>query len=314
MHRKIAIGIAIFLCAGAYLIHAFGFEQRTILFDLIIIFFISIDLGSVTSGILRRLSVVVGALAFGLCVIEGLALSLEPKPPIAIQSEGLVVHRDVLGWGPAGPGAYHSARIDAKAKQTIYDVTYTFDENLLRATISGNGQTIAFFGDSYTLGEGVNDAETMPQAFADETGRTFRIINFGFSAYSSQQFLRAMETGLFDKVIGANPRLFVFLTSPWQDDRVACKAKYVAEAPRYILADGAIKFCGICGESQRFRVIARRRRRGNRSVVFEMSITIIQGDDNCWATINRGNVPRFRRSCCPAKYKRGYRTLYKNNT
>ena len=44
-----------------------------------------------------------------------------------------------------------------------------------------------------------------------------------------------METRQYGKAIGRHPALFVFLTAPWQSDRVACKATYVAGAPRYLL-------------------------------------------------------------------------------
>ena len=91
---------------------------------------------------------------------------------------------------------------------SIYKAEYTIDSNLLRETLSAEtGPTIAFFGDSFTFGEGVNDAETLPQAFADLLGRRERVLNLGFSGYGPHQFLAELQTGRFDGVIGAQPRL-----------------------------------------------------------------------------------------------------------
>ncbi|MGH6796646.1 MAG: SGNH/GDSL hydrolase family protein, partial [Methylocella sp.] len=110
-----------------------------------------------------------------------------------------------------------------------------------------NGPAIVFFGDSYTFGMGVNDAETLPQLFADLLDRKQRVLNLGFGGYGPQQFLRELETGRFDGVIGTQPRLFVFLTAAaLHVERTACKPIWVRFGPRYALENGQVTLKGLC--------------------------------------------------------------------
>jgi hypothetical protein len=60
--------------------------------------------------------------------------------------------------GPEHAGRFHAEKTDPKSATPIYstDYYYTIDANLLRETHSADtGPTIAFFGDSFTFGEGV---------------------------------------------------------------------------------------------------------------------------------------------------------------
>ncbi len=186
-------------------------------------------------------------MVFGLFVIEAAAYVMKPGQVI-VSSEGATVRRPIIGWGPQRAGRFHSEKSDPKTGALIYSADYTIDSNLLRQTVSAATQpTIAFFGDSITFGVGLNDADTLPQQFADlDPGE--RVINLGFTGYGPQHFLREMETGLFDSVIGPQPRLFVFLTAPWHAERTSCKASWVIDAPRYALEDGKIAFKGACFE------------------------------------------------------------------
>lgn len=242
-----AIGVPACLCLCAYLIYASRFAPHTIAPYLLLLFVLLADVISLVPDCARGPFLVLAALAFGLCLIEGVAFAFDAGAPVSIKTKGLIVPNKIFGWGPGGPGVYHERRFYPYSGQTIFNVTYTFDKNSLRKTVSSDhGPAVAFFGDSYMLGVGVGDQDTMPQAFADLTAHRIRVLNLGFWAYSPQQFLRAMETGAFDKVVGPDLRLFVFFTSPWQSDRVACKADYVADAPRYVLQNGKPVFSGLC--------------------------------------------------------------------
>ena len=120
---------------------------------------------------------------------------------------------------------------------------------------AGTGPTIVFFGDSFTFGVGLNDADTLPQVFADLLGRKQRVLNLGVPAYGPQQFLAELQTGRFDHVIGAQPRLFIFMTAPWHAERTACKAIWErSSAPRYELENNQIMFKGECNKGQILRV------------------------------------------------------------
>ena len=110
-----------------------------------------------------------------------------------------------------------------------------------------DGPTIAIAGGSDTFGIGVPDSGTLPQAFADLTGRRLHVVNLAFSGYGPQQFLRIIETGLDDDIL-KRPRAFVFPTSPTLAERSACNRGYALNGPRYELVDGKVTFVGTCAE------------------------------------------------------------------
>ncbi|MGH6852029.1 MAG: hypothetical protein ACREDJ_02295, partial [Methylocella sp.] len=218
------------------------------LFTFFFVFLVFADLAPLLRGKARNGLVVLASLAFGLCVIEAVATRLEPKT-LRNVTKGWSVARPVIGWGPEHSGRFHAERRDPKTGAVIYLADYTIDANLLRQTTSSEkGPAIVFFGDSYTFGNGVNDAETLPQAFADLRDRKERILNLGFTGYGPQQFLRELETGLFDPVIGPRPRLFIFLTAAFHAKRTACKEYWTPHAPLYALENGQIVFKGACNE------------------------------------------------------------------
>lgn len=216
-------------------------------FSFFFVFLVFADLASLLRGKGRNGFVVLASLAFGLCVVEGIATLRGLKASTTI-TQGRVVPRPVIGWGPEHAGRFHAEMRDP-AGAVIYVADYTIDANLLRQTTSvEKGSAIVFFGDSYTYGDGVNDAETLPQAFADLINRKERILNLAFSGYGPQQFLRELETGLFDSLIGSRPRLFIFMTAAWHAERTACKATWTPHAPLYALENGQIVFKGACNE------------------------------------------------------------------
>ncbi|MGH6845410.1 MAG: SGNH/GDSL hydrolase family protein, partial [Methylocella sp.] len=206
-------------------------------------------MASLLRGKLRDGLVVLVSLAFGLSIVEATATILETKVS-TVTTKGWSVRQPVIGWGPEHPGRFHAEKTDPESGVSIYRADYTIDSNLLRKTHSAEtGPTIVFFGDSFTFGLGVNDAETLPQLFADLQGRRQRVLNLGFSGYGPQQFLAELQTGRFDGVIGAQPRLFVFLTAAaLHVERTACKPIWVSFGPRYALENGQVALQGLCYE------------------------------------------------------------------
>jgi hypothetical protein len=210
-------------------------------------------MASLLRGKLRDGLVVLASLAFGLSIVEATATILETKvSPSPVVTNGLLARQPVVGWGPEHAGRFHAKKTDPKSGALIYEADYTIDSNLLRETHSvETGPTIVFFGDSLTFGEGLSDADTLPQVFADLLGRQQRVLNLAFSGYGPQQFLAEMQAGRFDGVIGAQPRLFIFMTAPWHADRTACKAYWEGSpAPRYALKNNQIVFKGECNKGQ----------------------------------------------------------------
>jgi hypothetical protein len=206
-------------------------------------------MASLLRGELREGLVVLASLAFGLSMIEATAAikEFEASPVVTnVWSVG----QPIIGWGAPRAGRFHAEKTDPKSGVPIYGVDYTFDSNLLRETFSvETGPTIAFFGDSFTFGMGLNDAETLPQVFADLLGRKQRVLNLGFPGYGPQQFLAEMQAGRFDGVIGAQPRLFIFLTAAaLHVERTACKPFWMRHGPRYALDNGQVALKGACYE------------------------------------------------------------------
>ncbi|MGH6846115.1 MAG: SGNH/GDSL hydrolase family protein [Methylocella sp.] len=227
-------------------------------FRLATFFLAFLELASVASllrGKLRDGFVILASLAFGLCVVEAVARILEFNKG-TIFLEGLFgPRRPVVGWGPGQAGRFPMVLTNLASGATIYSTHYTIDADLLRQTHSGASEpTIVFFGDSFTFGVGVNDADTLPQQFADLLDRKQRVLNLAYSAYGPQQFLRELETGLFDHVIGSRPGLFVFLTAAWHAERTACKRYWVRWGPRYALENGEVALKGACYEGLSLRV------------------------------------------------------------
>lgn len=153
-----------------------------------------------------------------------------------------------LGYTAYGPARYQSINYDKRTGHVVYDVVYSISELGFRETVGKqSGGSIVFLGDSFMFGEGLNDAETLPQAFSDLTARANNVLNFGFHGYGPQQGLRMLELDLFDKAIGQRPGLFVFQTAAWHADRAACIPEYTDFGPRYELgSDGKVHYKGAC--------------------------------------------------------------------
>lgn len=205
-------------------------------------FILTVDLVTFASGRLQNLLVMLATIFFGLSVLESVAQTLMPHT-VFTHPGGLFGERAEIGWGPTRAGTYPAEKVvDGKS---IYRVHYRIDDDLLRHTNSkSDGPTIAFFGDSFTFGDGIDDPDTLPQIFADkEPG--FHVLNLGFSGYNPSQMLRALQTGLFDKQL-AKPRLFVIQTGPFHIERAACKPNFSLRGPRYVAAGHTVDYKGPC--------------------------------------------------------------------
>jgi hypothetical protein len=222
----------------------------------ILVFFLLTDLAALVRGKWRNFLLVPASLTFGICLIEGAANIWEPKELTVVSPPyGLYTKRPIIGEGPDRAGLFHQEKTGQSTGATIYSVDYTIDSNLLRHTQScETGPAIVFFGCSFMFGAGLNDADTLAQAFADSLDRKERVLNLGFPGYGPQQFLSEMQSGLFDPVIGPQPRLFVFLTGVWHAERSSCKSHFARNSPRYILENGQLLLEGICREGFSLRL------------------------------------------------------------
>nr|UXE44104.1 hypothetical protein Hi04_10k_c1074_00024 [uncultured bacterium] len=195
---------------------------------------------------LREAMMIVAAVLLCLAGAEAYALVTLSLGPAFAHTSGHTAPHPVLGWRPAEPGVFHQTKRETATGRVVFDTDYTIDRELDRQVISTrDGPTIAFFGDSFTFGEGLPDEETLPQIFADLTERQFNVLNLAAAGYGPQQFLRPVEVGFFDHLL-IRPRAFIFLTAPWHMDRTSCVADYAMPAPRYLLADAMPRFSGRC--------------------------------------------------------------------
>lgn len=193
----------------------------------------------------RDVSVSLAAILFCLAVVEGVAISLQ-SGPIDRNAPGYSIADPELGWRPGTPGSYHHVKRYRADGRTIFDVHYTIvPGHERRVDSAASAPSVVFLGDSTTFGTGVDDADTLPQAFADAAGQRFRVRNLAMSGYGPQQVLRRLE--LEPRMQGT--RAFVFQTAAFHAERASCWAGFMLRAPRYVLVDGAPAYQGKCYEN-----------------------------------------------------------------
>ena len=245
--------VAILMSAALALLALGAFAQElagswTGLVVLLLLLAAFLLLAAGTWGLARRLTFAAFCAVLSLLSFEVLGLFAEhlSANTDAVYEDGYLGPHPVLGWGPQRPGKFAAFKWDAAGKNLLYRVTYTIDDNFLRQTQSNeSGPVVAFFGDSWTFGEGVGDRDTLPQAFADFTQGQFHVLNFGFHGYGPEHFLRVMETRYHRQLLDG-AKLFVFQTAPWHALRTSCKPFWMRAAPRYILVHGQPVFAGSC--------------------------------------------------------------------
>jgi len=152
-------------------------------------------------------------------------------------TEGFTHADDTLGYAPDA-----NRRVTARklyGDQVLYDVTYTIGPDGLRvappvqdAPVAG---CVAFFGDSVSFGEGVNDDQTFPYLVGLKTAGRYRIYNFAFSGYGPHQMLAALQAGLVERLVSCRSTHFIYLTIAEHIARVAGLASWDKHGPRFKL-------------------------------------------------------------------------------
>ena len=152
---------------------------------------------------------------------------------------------DLLGWTLLRD--VRGSAVCSIGGEDIYRVTYTTGPDGLRISPPSRDShySILFFGGSYTMGQGVEDQETLPSLVAQKTAGMFRTYNFGVSGYGPHHMLAALESGLVDRVVADEPRLAIYLAIPDHVNRAAGRKDWDTNGPRYVLAsDGTTRFEG----------------------------------------------------------------------
>ena len=233
--------------AAATAVYSVGYNAYTLLLYLLCIFLFLVGLIIAVRGKLRDVSLVVASIFLCLVLVEAYEL-FRSGGSLKLQEQIPFAPNPVLGWVPNAPGVFHVKKIDRKTGNLIFDAVQTIDAHLQRNTASAeDAPTIAFFGDSFTYGEGLNDSETLPQIFSDLEDRRLHVVNFGISGYGPQQFLRAIETGIVRARLKRS-QLFVLKTAAWHAERTSCMHPGMLRSPRYVLQEGRVTYTGPCAE------------------------------------------------------------------
>jgi hypothetical protein len=143
--------------------------------------------------------------------------------------------------GPKGaPNARARAikKIDGK---TIYDAVYSTDSQGRRNTYAApppaKERFLAFFGCSFTFGEGLQDESSLPWLTA-ERAPAYRVYNYGFSGYGPQQMLSKIESGEFVKETPEPSGVIIYVFIPHHVRRaigsMRIAAKWGRSFPNYV--------------------------------------------------------------------------------
>ena len=149
------------------------------------------------------------------------------------------VRDDALGVVPRKNFA--ATHVKSVNSVPIYKVRYTIDANGLRVPPPYNSptlrQSVLFFGCSYTMGDGVEDHETLPYMTGLLTHGRYAIYNFGFHGYGPQQMLAALETGRVQHIVTVPPRYVIYQAIPYHMERVVGLMTWFPHAPLYRRTD-----------------------------------------------------------------------------
>jgi len=162
------------------------------------------------------------ATAFGLAVAAGILVAAEGlarllwSPPAGAETRYPAVYFFIDGHGITKPrpgGRYPASSVRVADGGAIYAVTYTIDASSRRVTPvsrAANRDTfLAFFGGSFTFGEGLEDDETIP-FYAGELAPRCRPYNYGFHGHSAAEMLVRARTGTLRREIVEPTGAFVY--------------------------------------------------------------------------------------------------------
>lgn len=149
---------------------------------------------------------------------------------------------------------FQSRVVTKVSRKVIYDVDFSFDHYGRRVTPERkNAQTqILLFGDSYTMGEGVNTVESAPHRLAEMRPKV-QVYNLGLSGGSPNQLLYElnMKPSLRIDSIQKRKTIAVFAYMDNHLERMFCRSDCLSrhgdwklELPNYSLENGEFKYQG----------------------------------------------------------------------
>jgi hypothetical protein len=236
---KFVLRFALPLAVATALLWAFDFKS---VIALAVIGVIALYGVFVLRGGSQYAAIILATAGIALAMIECVAVVITPR--ILITPSGFYVHDAELGYTLGKPGRY-------RARRTLigtpgYDVVYTINSQSMRQVEAGaTGKGVAFFGDSFIFGYGLNDADTLPQIFANLTDGRFPVFDAGVPGWSPANVLAEIQSGKADKVL-RNSAIAVQFIAPWHAERMACNSGQTVYGPRYQAVKGGVERLGRC--------------------------------------------------------------------
>ena len=154
----------------------------------------------------------------------------------------LLTTNEPLGYRYKPGTSVRSHKQLANSLKTIYDVTYTIDIHGNRLTpLSPNflktrtGKRALFIGGSFTFGEGLEDNETLPYYFQDNSG--IQGINAGMGGHGTHQALKILEDEQIfnERSGGKNVDFYIYRIIPNHINRAAGYSPFDNKGPCYEL-------------------------------------------------------------------------------
>jgi len=214
----------------------------------------AIAAGCCLLGVRRARSDLAKALLIGLATISLVGAAAEAYwwrrtnsgRPTVSYPESYLRYDGALGYALV-PGAVQRLSL-GDGNSLWYDVVYTVDSLGLRVspppTSPAPADCIVFFGDSFTIGEGVPDSATMPYRVAIRTRGKFGVNNFAVHGYGPNHMLALLETGKVARTLSCAPRHVIYAVIPAHVGRAAGKLGW--RGPRYRLEpDGSVRRDGL---------------------------------------------------------------------
>jgi hypothetical protein len=184
----------------------------------------------------------------------GLSQTHKTTDSYKIKKSGLPAFNDITGYSGSKNGQVEEKKM--YGSEVVYDVTYTMNQFGLRIAPhdvsparNRDYKNVVFFGCSFTFGTGLNDDETLPYLFEEESGGRYRSYNFAYGGYGPHQMLRILETGRLDKIItDQKPSIAIYVALIDHIDRCTCKYPYFLwdiSGPKYqVDSSGNLRYVG----------------------------------------------------------------------
>ena len=146
-----------------------------------------------------------------------------------------------LGTVPYADSVYRNLKTEGT--DTVFDVHYTIDGNCMRTT-PGHDSTkqtfAAFYGCSIAFGFGLDDDETFPYYFQQNS--PYNSYNFAYDGYGTNHMLARLQYQNINEVVNENDGIGVYLFF-WDHIERAIGSmdryvKWVSNAPFYYMKDG----------------------------------------------------------------------------